>query len=67
MPAGQIGLGVFLIGVISLIIGIMLLIAGIEEGEAGIETKWGTFIGPPWFIFMIVGIFLMVIGWTIPF
>lgn len=63
----QIGLGVFAIGIISLFIGITLLAADIREEEAGIETRWGTFIGPPWFIFMIFGIVLMVIGWLIPF
>ena len=62
----QIGLGIFLIGVISLFIGIVLLIVGIKEGEAGIKTRWGTFIGPPWFIFMIFGIVLMVFGYLIP-
>lgn len=60
------GVGVFIIGLISLFIGIILLILEREE-EGAIETKWGVFAGPVWFIFMIFGIVMMIVGWLMPF
>lgn len=62
---GGIGVGVFLFGVLSLFIGIALLAAEIK-GEGAIETKWGSFGGPVWFIFMIFGIVIMIVGYMIP-
>ena len=62
---GQIGLGIFVIGTICLFLGGALLMAGKDE-EAGIETRWGAFVGPSWFIFMSLGIVLMIFGWMMP-
>jgi hypothetical protein len=62
---GGIGVGVFLFGVLSLFIGIALLTAK-TKGEGAIETKWGSFGGPVWFIFMIFGIVIMIVGYMIP-
>lgn len=61
-----IGGGVFVIGVVSLFIGFILLAKEVK-GTGEIDTKWGTFSGPVWFIFIALGIILMVAGWLIPF
>lgn len=65
MP-GQIGTGIFLLGLFSFIVGAILLAADIK-GQGSADTQWGKFKGPVWFVFMIFGIVIMIVGWTIPF
>ncbi len=58
---GPIGSTVAGIGVLALIIGIILLLLGITS-RGSMDTEYGRFSGPIWFILMAFGIVLMVIG-----
>jgi hypothetical protein len=61
-----VGLGVFALGGLSLLIGFILLVVE-AKSQGSIETQWGNFKGPVWFIFMIFGIVMMIVGWMMPF
>lgn len=58
---GPIGTTVFLIGTLSLLIGVFLLLLGIKS-HGSMDTQWGKFSGPVWFIFLAFGLVLQVIG-----
>ena len=49
------------VGAISLLIGLILLALEIKE-KGSIETEFGKFTGPVWFILIALGIILMAIG-----
>jgi len=46
---GRTGAGIFLVGTLALLIGFSLLALERRE-EGGIDTRWGAFVGPVWFI-----------------
>ena len=58
---GPIGTGVFLIGTLSLVVGVFLLLLGVRS-SGSMDTKWGKFSGPVWFILIAFGLVLQVIG-----
>jgi hypothetical protein len=58
---GPIGWAVFGIGTLSLFIGILLLVLDIK-GRGSIDTQWGKFSGPLWFIFIAFGIVIQIVG-----
>lgn len=49
------------VGGLSLLIGLLLLALEIKE-KGSIETEFGKFTGPVWFILIALGIILMAIG-----
>ena len=58
---GPIGTGVFLIGTLSLVVGVFLLLLGVRS-SGSMDTQWGKFSGPVWFILIAFGLVLQVIG-----
>ena len=56
-----IGTGVFLIGTLSLVVGVFLLLLGVRS-SGSMDTQWGKFSGPVWFILIAFGLVLQVIG-----
>jgi hypothetical protein len=58
---GPIGTGVFLIGTSSLVVGVFLLLLGVRS-SGSMDTQWGKFSGPVWFILIAFGLVLQVIG-----
>jgi hypothetical protein len=58
---GPIGTMVFLTGTLSLVIGVFLLLLGVRS-RGSMDTQWGKFSGPIWFIFLAFGLVLQVIG-----
>ena len=56
-----IGTAVFLIGLLSLLIGFVLLSLDITS-RGSMNTQWGKFSGPTWFVFIGFGLVLMVTG-----
>jgi hypothetical protein len=58
---GPIGTGVFLIGTLSLVVGVFLLLLGVRS-SGSMDTQWGKFSGPVWFILIAFGFVLQVIG-----
>ena len=62
---GIIGSGVFLIGLLAFSIGLLFFLLGVKSrGE--VDTEWGRFSGPVWFILVALGIILMAAGWMLP-
>jgi uncharacterized membrane protein YhhN len=62
---GRVGAIVFLIGLFSFLIGGYLYYEG-NRSRGSMETQWGKFSGPVWFILIAFGIVLMVVGATLP-
>ena len=58
---GPIGTMVFLIGTLSLVVGVFLILLGIKS-RGSMDTQWGKFSGPIWFIFIAFGLALQVVG-----
>jgi hypothetical protein len=66
MP-GTIGGGIVVIGFFAFIIGAILFAAEVKSRGTVEIPGLGSFSGPVWFIMMIVGILMMVGGWSTPF
>jgi len=62
---GPIGSGVFLIGLLSCSFGFLLFFLEVRSRGA-IDTRWGKFSGPIFFILIAFGLVLMVTGWMLP-
>jgi hypothetical protein len=62
-PVGQL---LFLIGAISTILGVFLLYLGIRS-RGSMNTQWGNFEGPVWFILIAFGLVLEAVGVLSPF
>jgi len=58
---GPTGTMVFLVGTLSLVVGVFLLLLGIKS-RGSMDTQWGKFSGPIWFIFIAFGLVLQVVG-----
>lgn len=58
---GPTGTIVFLVGTLSLVVGVFLLLLGIKS-RGSMDTQWGKFSGPIWFIFIAFGLALQVVG-----
>ena len=62
---GPIGSGVFMIGLLTFLVGLLLFLLDVRSrGE--IDTEWGRFSGPVWFILVALGIILMAAGVMLP-
>lgn len=58
---GPTGTMIFLVGTLSLVIGVFLLLLDIKS-RGSMDTQWGKFSGPIWFIFIAFGLVLQVVG-----
>ena len=58
---GPIGPIVFLIGTLSAVVGVVILLLDVSS-RVSMDTQWGKFSGPIWFILIAFGLVLQVIG-----
>jgi uncharacterized membrane protein YozB (DUF420 family) len=62
----HIGLAVFFVGVLAIFLGLCFWYYN-EKSSGSMDTEWGRFSGPVWFVLVVFGLVLMVVGVLIPF
>ncbi len=62
---GSIGSVFVAVGVIAFIIGLFLFFAGVKS-HGSMDTQYGRFSGPVWFIFLAFGLVLILLGVVSP-
>jgi len=62
---GSIGSIFVLVGIISFLLGLFLLFAGVRA-RGSMDTEYGRFSGPVWFILIAFGLVLILVGANLP-